>query len=746
MKVLRSALFATVVIGLLISGMAPRKAGAVITLQRLGTDCATVTTQTRSVSGTNEPTEVYPSGCTTYGWVSEPDDRGGGVIGGQSDYLGGGGGGVHSGSRTVSNQGDKNATQRDASAKTTCDQRSDPVVFSTGNEIEPEVDFGSAGEMGLSLTRTYNHYWNGIGIFGRRWLSDYDYKLLFTTVDPTSTCYTRPGNTPCDPTGKPIWALRPDGRQIKFNYSTTPTPGWYEDKPSPIAKIIKTGSTYTLYSEDHTVEVYGSHGFPSVISNQQGVSWTFSYDTNHYLTRVTQSSGRHVDFGWTNGLLAQITDPAGNVYHYTYATISVSTDSAQSKQSVSPLLRQGGGLDDPPPTPPYPPIQTMVALLTSATQPASLGGAPATVTTYHYEDARFATALTGKSINGSRYSWITYDANAMATEAKLAGNVEDYQFIYTLDVNGAITNTTITNPLAKKTEYDFNASGNQTAVNGFASTHCSASAKALNYDSNGYLYGATDFNGNVTLYNYAANGQLQQEVRGSGTPVEQTTDYLWDPTYNRPTKITVQGDHSTSYSYGADNRLTSVAVKNLSSAVAASQGQVHTTAFTYTTWPNGLLKTEVIDGPLQGSADAITLTYSQAGDLLSNQDALGHTETYGNYSGLGLPGSITGPNGDETDYVYDARGREVDKQTHRNGGSQDTHYEYDGFGRLSRVTQPDGQTHSYQYDVAGRLLSEYQPEPGGTFAQTVYTYNAMSLPTSIKTQRVTVEPPRGTMP
>jgi YD repeat-containing protein len=65
---------------------------------------------------------------------------------------------------------------------------------------------------------------------------------------------------------------------------------------------------------------------------------------------------------------------------------------------------------------------------------------------------------------------------------------------------------------------------------------------------------------------------------------------------------------------------------------------------------------------------------------------------------------------------------------------------------LSRITQPDGHTHSYRYDVAGRLLSEYEPEAGGTFAQTVYAYNAMSLPTSVKKQRVFVEPARGTVP
>lgn len=747
MKAFRCVLLATLMIGVLFSGVAPRTADAVISLRWI---CS-------SANAHWDPsTNTITAGCR-YVWIDDGAGGGGAPTGGPSDYLGGGGGGV--GSNTVPNKGDKTTVQRDPATKTTCDQAADPVVFSTGNEVMPEVNFGSAGTMGLSLTLTYNHYWNGIGIFGRRWLSDYDYKLLFTTHDPTSPCYTRPGNTPCNPVGKPIWALRPDGRLIKFNYSTTPVPGWYEDKPSPIAKIIKNGSTYTLYSEDHTVETYDAYGFPLVIQNQQGVSWTFSYDANHYLQRVTHSSGRHVDFGWTNGLLTSVTDPAGHVYRYGYTTISVTADTLAKTQSLSPMMLPPPDLDDPPPTPTDPPIQSMVALLTSITKPLPYTVPPiqtmstsaaqtsngSTTITYHYDDPRFVTALTGKSINGHRYSWITYNANARVVETKLTGNVERYQFAYTLNDAGTVKSAIITNPLGKKTTYQFNAKGNRTAVAGSASTHCPASYKALEYDANGYLSDVTDFSGNITLFTYAKNGQLQQEVRGAGTPAAQTISYVWDATYHRPTKITVEGDHSTSYSYNSKNRLTSVVVKNLSSAVQASKGQSHTTTYTYTTWPNGLVKTKVVDGPLAGSGDAITLSYSEAGDLLSKEDALGHTTTYGGYNALGMPGFVIGPNGNKRSFDYDNRGRLVDEQTHRNGGTQHTYYRYDGFGRLARVIYPDGHTRSYQYDIAGRLTAEYEPEGDGTFDETVYTYNAMSLPVAIKKQHVFTEPQEGTV-
>jgi YD repeat-containing protein len=497
------------------------------------------------------------------------------------------------------------------------------------------------------------------------------------------------------------------------------------------------------------VEVYDAAGFPSSIKNQQGIGWTFQYDGSHYLTRVTHTSGRHVDFTWVNGLLTRVTDPAGDSYQYTYKTLSVSASSAVRAQPATTGMRPmmlpplDPGQDDPPPAPPTPPIQSMVALLIGTIQP----GIMPTRIVYHYEDSRFQTALTGKTINDARFSWISYNADGRAIETKLAGGVERYQFAYTLDTGGNISITGVTNPLGKVTDYAFDIKGNQLSISEKASAHCAAAAKNRQYDSNVYLSSSTDFLGRVTNYTFNAKGQLLQLVENANADPAQrrTTSYAWDD-YNRVVKETLAGDHETTYVYGGDNRLALVTVKNLSDKVPASAGQVRTTTYTYATWPNGLVSSMTIDGPLPGNGDALVATYSQTGDLLSTRNSFGQTTTYGNYNGLGLPGDITGPNGDKHAFIYDARGRVIDEQTFRNGSTQHTYYEYDAFGRLAKETRPDGQYHGYQYDGAGRLVSEYEPEAGGTFAQTVYAYNAMSLPVSVKKQRAFVEPPRGTVP
>lgn len=82
---------------------------------------------------------------------------------------------------TVGNSGDYiefptvDIAQRSSDARTTCDAKEgkpdaagNPIIFSTGNKIEPQNDFSAAGEMGLTLNRTYNFYWDGIGIFGNK--------------------------------------------------------------------------------------------------------------------------------------------------------------------------------------------------------------------------------------------------------------------------------------------------------------------------------------------------------------------------------------------------------------------------------------------------------------------------------------------------------------------------------------------------------------------------------------------------
>lgn len=550
-----------------------------------------------------------------------------------------------------------------------------PIVFATGNKVEVETDFSSRGQFGSSLTRTYNNYWDGIGVFGKKWLSNFDYKLQFTTTSSTGTCYPRPGGVCATaPTNiTTLWSLRPDGRQIKYIYNATQG-AWLEDKPSPIAMILRgTDGSYTLYGEDHNVERYSATGYVLSVATEQGIGWTFTYDASNYLQRVTHTSGRYVQLTWTGNQLTRVTDPQGNQFNYTYLA-----------------NRFGSGLN----------------LLATTILPAA---SPTTIS-YYYEDSRFLGALTGKAYNGSRYSTLTYDAAGRAISSHTGSGVMDkYTYAYTAGTGSmSVLETT---PLGRQTTYVF-VNGRISTITGLSGRNAPSSYRDITYDANGNADKVKDFSGNVTDYDYAANGQLLQKVEAYGTSVARTTVYQWDPdpTLNRLVKITLTGVNETSFTYDSMARLASMSVKNISPYGVFNQ--VHTTTYSYTTYANGIINTLTKDGPLAGTGDAIVSTYSASGDLVSVQNSLGQTITYSTYNGLGEPGRIVGINGAITDYTYDAQGRTVNVRTYPNGVAADLASGYDALGLLATITSPDGVVKHFAYDVTRRVIKTWSDANG----------------------------------
>jgi len=601
-----------------------------------------------------------------------------------------------------------------------------PVVLYTGNKVETELDFASGGEMGLYLQRTYNHQWSAFGLFGRHWLSNFDYSLVYSDAQNI------------------LWAQRPDGRRIKFLLDIA-SGRWYEDKPQPVAYISRDGSgLLTLHNENRGIETYNAEGFITERRNEQGVKWTFSYDSR-YLQSVTHSSGRRVTFAWSNGQLTQVTDPAGGIYRYAYTPNAFGSNMPRLASS-------------------------------------SLPGAPETTISYHYDDSRFPGALTGKSFNGARYSTFAYDAQKRATLSEHAGGVERFTFSYRVLSSesvlpppapvrpGRATNggaepeapwcergasggeicyaprslpgrnvaasgapsskdravkmeVTSTNPLGRRTTTVYE-DGNQVSVRGDASPRCPASFKEATYDANGYPDLVHDFADNLTDYDYSAKGLLLKRVEAAGNTAARTTEWQWDPATNRLTGMTVAGDHKVTYTYDDRGNVATVTTKNLTSIGQSQETRVLRFAYTY--HPNGLKATTKTDGPL--AQDDVTETYNSLGDLTSVRNALGHQVTYANYNALGLPRKITGMNGEVTEITYDARGRVTSQKQSTGTGWATSSITFDATGNVASVTRPDGVSTRFSYDAARRLMQEVRPMGDGTYAWTYNSYdNASNL-------------------
>lgn len=450
-----------------------------------------------------------------------------------------------------------------------------------------------------------------------------------------------------------------------------------------------------MHTDTNGVETYNASGYPLSVRDQANVGWTYNY-AGFSLTGVSHSSGRSISLAYQNGRVSSATDPAGNVYTYSY---------------------------------------NANGYLSGVSYPGGTG-----TRTYFYENSSVLGGLTGIANGGLRYSTYTYDASGHVTSSALAGGLEKLSFIYTAN------STQVTNAAGAITLYSYaqvHGATKLVSLNRSGVTGCPNAAQNVTYDVNGNLATQTDWNGNITRYSYEGGGRLLQISTGENAAFpgqKQIAVYNWDLTNNRINSISTYGDSlsspvsQTAYAYypagnAAVNRLSSVSVYNKTAQGVANQAQV--TSYSYTIQTNGLPSQMVVDGPVPGNSDALTYNYNSAGDPTSVVNALGQSTTYASYNGLGLglPGTATDANGLSTSIVYDGRGRVKSTSQVVSGVTRTTQYFYDVTGGVSQITYPDGNAAVLVYDATGRLTSRNWYLSTDQREQD-YTYNTLGLLTS----------------
>lgn len=502
-------------------------------------------------------------------------------------------------------------------------------------------------------------------------------------------------------TGEPICSaliyLRPDGSEITF--SGAPQSGPYtESGGGGLATLgySDASATYTLHDEDGTTKVFDANGYIKSITDPSGISWTIttSGSSNGTTYTVTHSSGKSysITYGVTanNVTPVTVTDPAGNVY-----TLQMTGDTLN---------------------------------FLSVTYP----GTPATTVAFKYSLPALPNLLTEVDYNGVPYDYTSYDTTSTdpyygwATGNYFADNSESVAISYSQDAAGNLQ-ATLTNALGHHYVQTYDGTdgaggvynGQLSKISDDAVATCGSTVQNRAYDVNGNLAQTVDNSGNVHTYTYAVTGQLQSETEASGTSLARTTDYVWDPNLqlNRLMSVTVEGWSKTAYTYNAQNRLASVQVTDLSRGA----NQTLITTYGYTLYPNGMVHAITITHPSPGNID--TYTYDALGNLASVANGLGQTTAYSNYNGLGEVGHVVGPNGDVTDYAYDARGRVQTKTTYPNGTAATWTYGYDGFGLLASELTPAGETTHWNRDAEMRVTSIVRNDKDGASTE-AFGYDA----------------------
>lgn len=165
---------------------------------------------------------------------------------------------------------------------------------------------------------------------------------------------------------------------------------------------------------------------------------------------------------------------------------------------------------------------------------------------YHYENSSYPNHLTGiTDERGVRIATWEYDEQGRGVVSEHAGQ-ERVQLSYP-DAGS----TLVTNSLGKQTTYYFSEIEGMRRVirvEGHASENCLAAHQAYTYYPNGQLKTQTDWEGNVTYFEYNTRGLMTRLIEAKGTPEERITRWTWDPV--RPLKTSrTRAGRITRYHY-----------------------------------------------------------------------------------------------------------------------------------------------------------------------------------------------------
>lgn len=365
-----------------------------------------------------------------------------------------------------------------------CTKAGNPILVASGTKVEFENDFTGSEHFPLAVLRSYSSSKDNAGAFGIGWSSLFDKKL--------------------DLTAKTVF--REDGQSLTLHETTFDIPhvGWKTGWVSSSWKNYlyqDASGLWILKTENDRYEVYNAQGqllhvsvserppqinASSLVITPYGVSHSYSY-VNNKLSSITHSNGRKLTFSWSGDRISSIQNNAGYQYSYSYQTNG---------------------------------------MLNSVTFP---DGA---TKSYHYEDSRFPTFLTGVTKGNKRFSYFSYDSAGRAIESKHAEDTKKNRFAFGTDT------TTVTNPLGHKTTYFYDSAikSKLKRVEKEGTAYCAASAQATTYNNNGQKETETDWNNKVTRYFYGEKNQVALQIKAYGEPEALTTSFTWHPTLNKVTE------------------------------------------------------------------------------------------------------------------------------------------------------------------------------------------------------------------
>lgn len=506
----------------------------------------------------------------------------------------------------------------------------DPVELATGLFIMEKTDLAIPDLMPLTLSRTYRQNDPDSRAFGigathpyENWLTwDDDCSVMQLILpDGARETYTRTSGTDCFTASLVNQTSPTPSLGATLNWDAARQLWSLKRKDGRIARF----SAMTTYAQLLLME----------IEDRNGNRMTMVRDALGRLQAVVSPSGKFVQFTYdASNRITQVMDNAGRTVGYTY----------DASGRLWKVTDAAGG-----------------------------------VTEYTYDASH--RMLTLKDPKNIVYLTNTYDANGRVATQTQADSTT-YQFAYTLDGSGNVTQTDVTDPRGFVRRVTFNSSGYAlTDTTAFGQ----AEAQTLTYvrqAGTNLILSVTDTLSRKTASTYDSKGNVLTVTRLADTANAVTTTFTYESTYSQVATVTDPLSHTTTFGYDPKGNLTTVtnALSQITTLTVNPQGQPLT-----------------ITDPLNNTT---TLTYTQ-GDVTAVTDPLNRTSTRF-LDAVGRLLALTDPNQDRTQYEMDALNRLTQLTDALNGQTQFT---YDANGNLLTLSDAKSQVTTYTYNNMDRLAT-----------------------------------------
>jgi RHS repeat-associated protein len=581
--------------------------------------------------------------------------------------------------------------------------------FHTENDLSiPTIGFP------LEVARTYNSQIAGsvTGDFGYGWTWNYGTNL----------------NTAADANGGVVWE-QPDG--AKSYFKKNPGDGSFTPEQGIYAALTydSTSQTYTLTHKDQTQWVFNSSGkLVSQIDTDENTT-TIARDGTGKITTVTEPAGRTLTVLYSGTFISKITDPLGRTLNYSYGaansltavtkkepdgttvyntcsytytggatamtsltdcagnTVTQTFDTATPKRVATQVWNGGTQMRMV-----YGPATDPISGLSIPQYATGVWDQYGKAHIYYYTKSNKVTEhWREKQILLGVYYWYNEDLWSFVSYATSSyRDIESKTWTYTRDWNtgNLLTETAPGNRTTTRTYDQFN---NVKSV-----TDNLNHATLFDYDAEQHLVKVTDALSHETITTYTAAG-LPETVTDARGKVSTTTFDAWGypETITNAEGETITFDFDagsrklweetpqherTTYTYnGLDlpltiidplSHVTTTVYDTASRKTSVTDAENHTTTFQYQR--NQLWKTT------DAKNGVVQITLDGAGNVLTVQDAAGHTMTF----------------------TWDQFGR---KLTEKDANNKTFAYEYTYSGRISKVTDAAGGTATYFYTTANDL-------------------------------------------